>query len=215
MSLRRTSRSLQAHAYEAAAGEIRHGDLDDMGEIRMDSYGSVYLNPVDSGDDLGDNSCSDSEESDVGFVDEEYDMADDDTLFDRNVDEDVDESDPLSHTDLFSNAIHEQLRDSDGDADLTLAKVQFRVWRKILMYLNMFHLPSCWQNELDFVVGNGKGKSFKAQLCRSAFCSVVYNVWLERSRRVFKKEKKIVDELVFHIINSIRKKVSSWKDLVM
>ncbi|KAG9139439.1 hypothetical protein Leryth_021587, partial [Lithospermum erythrorhizon] len=103
---------------EAAAGEIRHGDLDDMGEIRMDSYGSVYLNPVDSGDDLGDSSCSDSEGSDVGFVDEEYDMADDDTLFDRNVDEDVDESGPLSHTDLFSNAIHGQLRDSDGDADL-------------------------------------------------------------------------------------------------
>ncbi|GAA0187347.1 hypothetical protein LIER_34635 [Lithospermum erythrorhizon] len=53
-----------------------------------------------------------------GCIDEEYDMADDDTLFDRNLDEDVDENAPLSHTELFSNPIHEQLRDSDGDVDL-------------------------------------------------------------------------------------------------
>ncbi|GAA0158222.1 hypothetical protein LIER_43434 [Lithospermum erythrorhizon] len=107
---------------EATVGEIRQDNVgddegNDVGEIRMDSYGSVYINPVDSGDDLGDSSCSDREGSDEGFIDEEYVMADDDILFDRNVDEDV-ESGPFSYIELFSNAIYEQVRDSDGDADL-------------------------------------------------------------------------------------------------
>ncbi|GAA0155001.1 hypothetical protein LIER_12831 [Lithospermum erythrorhizon] len=114
---------------------VQHGDLDDMlraevavGETRQDNIGD------DEGDDLGDSSYSDSEGSDAGFVDEEYDMADDDTLFARNVDEDVDESGPFSHTELCSNAIHEQLRDSDGHADLkTMTVIVYGVTRNQVM----------------------------------------------------------------------------------
>ncbi|GAA0187235.1 hypothetical protein LIER_34523 [Lithospermum erythrorhizon] len=78
---------------------VQHGDLDDMlraeataGEIRQDNVG----------DDEG-NGVGEIQKDSYGSV---------------NVDEDVDQSGPFSHTELFSNAIHEQLRDSDRDTDL-------------------------------------------------------------------------------------------------
>ncbi|GAA0163804.1 hypothetical protein LIER_19582 [Lithospermum erythrorhizon] len=70
-----------------------------------------------------------------------------------------------------------------------------------------------WQVELDWMINKCKGKRFGAKLCRVSFCCVVYCVWMERNRRIFKKEKLGVDEVLFLCVNNIRNIAYSWRNI--
>ncbi|GAA0153481.1 reverse transcriptase [Lithospermum erythrorhizon] len=87
------------------------------------------------------------------------------------------------------------------------------VWRKLLMYLHFYHMPTRWHSELDLMISKCKGKSLKARLCRASFCCVVYCIWLERNRTIFKNEKRGIEELLFLCVSKVRYNVYSWKNL--
>ncbi|GAA0169466.1 hypothetical protein LIER_23949 [Lithospermum erythrorhizon] len=109
---------------EAAAGEIRKYNVGDeeedneLGEARggSSSFRSMYMNFSNRSIlDSGDGSSNESE----GFVDEEYDMEDDDTLFDMNINQGVEEDGAsFSHAQLFSSGVHDQLKEAEGEPDL-------------------------------------------------------------------------------------------------
>ncbi|KAG9136230.1 hypothetical protein Leryth_003822 [Lithospermum erythrorhizon] len=111
---------------EAAGGEIRQDfieDVEDDVDDNMNSCGSVFVR-ADRGDEFDISSGSDdsefrSSDESEGLLDEEYDMDDDDTLFDLNVDHGL-ENDGIitTHTQFFSSNVHDQLNASDGDIDL-------------------------------------------------------------------------------------------------
>ncbi|GAA0167717.1 hypothetical protein LIER_22588 [Lithospermum erythrorhizon] len=91
---------------------FHHPDLDHTlrvevanGEIRLDYIGDDDDNDVDKG--LG-----------INQVDEDYNMKDDDALFDMHVDEGAEEGgSSFSHTDLLSSRVHEELNEDDGERD--------------------------------------------------------------------------------------------------
>ncbi|KAG9152820.1 hypothetical protein Leryth_017644 [Lithospermum erythrorhizon] len=99
---------------------VEHNDLDAMlraeaagGEIRQD-----FIEDVEDDVD-GDSEFKIIDESRGGFLDEEYDMDDDDTLFDLNVDHGLENDGIIStHTQFFSSNVHDQLNATDGDIDL-------------------------------------------------------------------------------------------------
>ncbi|GAA0148622.1 hypothetical protein LIER_36763 [Lithospermum erythrorhizon] len=97
---------------EAAGGEIRQDfieDVEDDVDDNMNSCGSVLLR-ADRGDEF---------DISKGLLDEEYDMDGDDTLFDLNVDHDLENDGIITiHTQFFSNNVHDQLNATDGDIDL-------------------------------------------------------------------------------------------------
>ncbi|GAA0155395.1 hypothetical protein LIER_13135 [Lithospermum erythrorhizon] len=109
---------------KAAAGEIRQDNVgeeeedNELGEARggSSSFGSMYMNFFDGSSSNSDDGSSNESE---GFVDEEYDMEDDDTLFDMNIDQRVKEDEAsFSHAQLFSSGVHDQLKEAEGELDL-------------------------------------------------------------------------------------------------
>ncbi|GAA0174646.1 hypothetical protein LIER_43983 [Lithospermum erythrorhizon] len=87
------------------------------------------------------------------------------------------------------------------------------VWSKMLMYPHMYHAHSSCRDELEWLIGHCKGKSLKAKMCRASFCCVIYCIWMERNKRIFKNEKKSIEELLLLCVNTIRNKVYSWKNI--
>ncbi|GAA0174928.1 hypothetical protein LIER_41818 [Lithospermum erythrorhizon] len=48
------------------------------------------------------------------------------------------------------------------------------IWRKVLMYLKEFHVPQQWSEEMQWLIQQGLGKSFKSRLRRLCANAVVY-----------------------------------------
>ncbi|GAA0186165.1 hypothetical protein LIER_33453 [Lithospermum erythrorhizon] len=84
---------------EALTGEITQNRIeDDEDNIGGNSYGSLYMRSEMTDYDSDDSEFGSSDES-KGLVDEEYDMEDDNTLFELNVDRGVEEaSASVNHT---------------------------------------------------------------------------------------------------------------------
>ncbi|GAA0160293.1 hypothetical protein LIER_16877 [Lithospermum erythrorhizon] len=87
------------------------------------------------------------------------------------------------------------------------------LWRKLLMYVHLYHEPGSLQDELKFMEQNCKGRSLKSKLGRLVFCGVIHCIWMERNRRIFYKKKCDVETLLFQYVNKTRDRVHSWRNV--
>ncbi|XP_058776177.1 uncharacterized protein LOC131650488 [Vicia villosa] len=78
------------------------------------------------------------------------------------------------------------------------------VWVKVLKWIHVNHTPLPWDSELDWIIRNRKGKSWRASLIKCAVTESIYTIWRMQNDKVFGHasysgniEKDIIDSLVY------------------
>lgn len=59
------------------------------------------------------------------------------------------------------------------------------IWQQVLGWLRIQHVPDKWSNELQWVLLNCKGKSWRRQLLKVAFLETIYEIWRHRNNICF------------------------------
>ncbi|XP_058722171.1 uncharacterized protein LOC131593623 [Vicia villosa] len=82
------------------------------------------------------------------------------------------------------------------------------IWVKVLDWIQVTHSPLPWDREMDWIVRNCKGKSWRATLLKCALTESIYSIWRMRNEKVFGHdrysgfiEKEIIDSLVYRLWN--------------
>ncbi|CAL5333388.1 unnamed protein product [Camellia sinensis] len=70
-----------------------------------------------------------------------------------------------------------------------------------------------WLDLFPYIAVNVRGKSLGSIISRLVFTCSVYRIWLERNNRVFTKERVPEDIVVVNIVNMIKFRVLSLKNL--
>ncbi|KAG9158857.1 hypothetical protein Leryth_017889 [Lithospermum erythrorhizon] len=59
---------------------------------------------------------------------------------------------------------------------------------KLLLFLGEYHVPQGWEQEAEWLLSKGIGKSFKSRLRRLCVAAAVYHIWKARNRRIFEED---------------------------
>ncbi|GAV60812.1 zf-RVT domain-containing protein [Cephalotus follicularis] len=60
------------------------------------------------------------------------------------------------------------------------------IWLAILRMCNISIQCLHWSDEVNWMTGHAKGNNFPAMVRKLAFAAVVYHIWIERNRQIFK-----------------------------
>ncbi|KAL4386345.1 hypothetical protein GQ457_09G024940 [Hibiscus cannabinus] len=73
------------------------------------------------------------------------------------------------------------------------------IWTSILHSCDFERAPLGWDEELQWLCSNLKGKSLRVTLLKLAWASFVYHIWVERNRRTFRGISRDCNSLLFCI----------------
>lgn len=59
--------------------------------------------------------------------------------------------------------------------------------------------PSNWEQFSQWSIQNGKGNTTTARTFKTVLAEVGYEIWIERNERIFKEEKREVEQLTKEI----------------
>ncbi|XP_070031558.1 uncharacterized protein [Nicotiana tomentosiformis] len=69
------------------------------------------------------------------------------------------------------------------------------LWKKIIKWIQGGQMiTSCWDQHLQWIIKQGKGKSNKASIFRMIYVETSYALWIERNTRIF--EQRYCDSAV-------------------
>ncbi|XP_028073110.1 uncharacterized protein LOC114275296 [Camellia sinensis] len=78
-----------------------------------------------------------------------------------------------------------------------------RIWGDIQVKCNISWLQFSWLEYVVYATKSTKGKDLKSALTKLSFLCTVYQIWIERNRRIFSKEfkpEKIVTNLIVQMV---------------
>ncbi|XP_019223812.1 PREDICTED: uncharacterized protein LOC109205556 [Nicotiana attenuata] len=84
-----------------------------------------------------------------------------------------------------------------------LCRFSAQVWEKLLTWIGIKRRITDWKEELKWAADHMKGKGSKTMLYRMCITSAVYQIWLERNRRIFQQEKRSSEAITRQIIQEI------------
>lgn len=60
------------------------------------------------------------------------------------------------------------------------------VWQHVLSWIHVNHSPLNWELELQWIIGQSRGKSKKSMVVKLCAAKTIYHLWVIRNSRVFK-----------------------------
>lgn len=70
-----------------------------------------------------------------------------------------------------------------------------------------------WVEEVKWVVQKSRSKSVFVKIIKLVFVILIYYIWLERNERVFGKQRKIGDKVIFEIKVQVLFRVQNCKKM--
>lgn len=86
-----------------------------------------------------------------------------------------------------------------------------RIWGAIQVKCNTSWPQLSWQETVIFVTKSIKGKTLQSAIMKLSFLCTVYQIWLERNRRVFSKDSKPVDTVTTLLFKWLEVGCFLWK----
>lgn len=81
-----------------------------------------------------------------------------------------------------------------------------RIWRTVLNWIQIPHVASNWNEELEWLSKKCKGKGWKAMVLKCAIAETVYHVWNHRNTIVFGGESN-TQHVIDNIINCVSQRL--------
>ncbi|KAI7986845.1 hypothetical protein LOK49_LG14G01079, partial [Camellia lanceoleosa] len=88
-----------------------------------------------------------------------------------------------------------------------------RIWSAIEVKCNIQWPDFDWPDIVTHVTNEAKGKSLRANILSNAFLCSIYHIWIERNNRVFNKEFKPEEVVIKIVIQMVRNRMLSVKNL--
>ncbi|GJU32844.1 reverse transcriptase zinc-binding domain-containing protein, partial [Tanacetum coccineum] len=82
------------------------------------------------------------------------------------------------------------------------------VWRKVLTMTEIKVFEYEWKEVIQTLIQAGTGNSINSVVRRLIFAASVYNIWVERNRRIFQDKKMTDDEVFKRIIGVVKSKLT-------
>ncbi|XP_058747081.1 uncharacterized protein LOC131620076 [Vicia villosa] len=75
------------------------------------------------------------------------------------------------------------------------------LWKQVITWMQLYHMPQEWDSELKWCITVGRGKSHRAKLIKICLAETVYYVWINRNKGFFQQATD--KELVFQEIKVV------------
>nr|XP_016479252.1 PREDICTED: uncharacterized protein LOC107800574 [Nicotiana tabacum] len=84
-----------------------------------------------------------------------------------------------------------------------MCRFSAEVWGKLLAWIGLVRRVTGWNEELKWTADHRKDKGSKTMMYTMCITSVVYQIWMERNRRIFQQEKRSSEAIIRQIIQEI------------
>ncbi|XP_058774247.1 uncharacterized protein LOC131648512 [Vicia villosa] len=92
-------------------------------------------------------------------------------------------------------------------------RINCDIWKEVLSWMQVNHMPKRWDQELDWMVHKSKCKSWKTKLIKTAFAETIYACWMYRNEIVYSANdnnknihRKIPNEVIDNIVHRMWRK---------